>query len=269
MKLRVRKSRSDGRGSRRRRPEPSFGRTGSRSAPWPPLRCWVVACPRSPARACAADFAGDGPAGALASAQPVLRYDIPAGPLEGCLAAFEAAAGLKLTFPMEAIRGLPSPGRLGCLHGGAGPPQAARGHGRRPTAGTGADAVALELRRSEAVEVTARAVAPASPKYTEPLRDIPQTITVIPRAGHRGAERHHPARRAAQRPRHHHPGRRGRRARGRQPHHPRLLRPHRHLHRRRARLRRLLPRSLQPRAGGGGEGPGLHLQRPRLHRRAR
>ena len=39
------------------------------------------------------------------------------------------------------------------------------------------------LRRSETVEVDgARRSLPASPKYTEPLRDIPQTITVIPRA---------------------------------------------------------------------------------------
>ena len=34
----------------------------------------------------------------------------------------------------------------------------------------------------ETVEVTASLAKPASPKYTEPLRDIPQTITVVPQA---------------------------------------------------------------------------------------
>jgi catecholate siderophore receptor len=127
-----------------------------------------------------ADFAGDGPAGALASAQPVLRYDIPAGPIEACLAAFETAAGLKLTFPMEAIRGLPSPGVSGVYTAEQALRKLLEGTGVTYR-WTGQDAVALQLRLSEAVEVTAPAVAPASPKYTEPLRDIPQTITIIPR----------------------------------------------------------------------------------------
>ncbi len=84
----------------------------------------------------------------------------------------------------------------------------------------------------------------------------------------RAAGRDHAARRAAQRHRHQHPGRRGRRRpAGRQPVDPRLRRPHRHLRRRRARLRRLLARPLQHRAGRGRQGPGLALRRPRLDRR--
>ncbi|HEY6552214.1 MAG TPA: TonB-dependent siderophore receptor, partial [Vicinamibacteria bacterium] len=47
---------------------------------------------------------------------------------------------------------------------------------------TGTAAVKLEVRVEETVMVRSALVAPASPKYTEPLRDIPQTITVVPRA---------------------------------------------------------------------------------------
>lgn len=48
---------------------------------------------------------------------------------------------------------------------------------------TAADAVMLDVRApAEFVEVTGRAAVVSSPKYTEPLREIPQTIAVIPRA---------------------------------------------------------------------------------------
>jgi catecholate siderophore receptor len=47
---------------------------------------------------------------------------------------------------------------------------------------TGPEAVTVDLRREESVLVTARVSGVSSPKYTEPLRDVPQTITVIPKA---------------------------------------------------------------------------------------
>ena len=59
----------------------------------------------------------------------------------------------------------------------------------------------------------------------------------------------------AQRRRHHVPGRRRRRAGRRSAVDPRLQRPHRHVRRRRARLRRLLARLLQHGAGRSGQGP--------------
>ena len=122
---------------------------------------------------------------------------------------------------------------------------------------TSPDAVVLELRLRETVEVTAAVAKPASPKYTRAAARHPADDHGDPAGGDRGAGRDDPARRAAQRHRHQHPGRRGRRARRRQPVDPRLQRAHRHLHRRRARLRRLLARPVQRRAGRGGEGPGV------------
>ncbi|MGH9630713.1 MAG: TonB-dependent receptor plug domain-containing protein, partial [Bryobacteraceae bacterium] len=118
---------------------------------------------------------------AQAGTSPVRRFDIPPGPLEPVLSAFESASGVKVQLGSEGIGDVASPGVRG-VH----PIEQAL---RLLLSGTGVTyrftapaMVALELRGpNESVEVTAR-VAPASPKYTQPLRDIPQTITVIPKA---------------------------------------------------------------------------------------
>ncbi|HYH47585.1 MAG TPA: TonB-dependent receptor, partial [Thermoanaerobaculia bacterium] len=112
---------------------------------------------------------------------PALRFDIPPGPLAAVLAAFTEATGVKVEVPAEAA-GLESPGVAGLF----GPEQALR----ELLAGTGLtfrftgeDAVELQVTRmSETIDVTATPIfpAPSSPKYTEPLRDTPQTLTVIP-----------------------------------------------------------------------------------------
>ncbi|MEA2564088.1 MAG: catecholate siderophore receptor [Acidobacteriota bacterium] len=111
---------------------------------------------------------------------PALRFDIPPGPLGAALNAFESAAGVRVEIEDEAIHGLDSPGVSGLLT----PDQAIAGL----LEGTGVDhqftdarTVRLGLRLSETVDVIAQ-VSPSSPKYLEPLRDIPQTVTVIPQA---------------------------------------------------------------------------------------
>ena len=101
------------------------------------------------------------------------------GPLADVMAAFQQATGWSVVFADDAVRSLQSAGVNGVFT----PEQALK----RILAGTGvthrvtgADAVTLDLRREESVLVTARVSTVASPKYTEPLRDMPQTITVIP-----------------------------------------------------------------------------------------
>ena len=48
---------------------------------------------------------------------------------------------------------------------------------------TGANTVTLEVAQvNTAIEVSARATPISSPKYTEPLRELPQTISVIPKS---------------------------------------------------------------------------------------
>jgi catecholate siderophore receptor len=124
---------------------------------------------------------GSGPESAPASVQPVLRYEIAPGPLGVVIPAFESASGVKVTYALESIRDVPSPGVSGVFTA----EQALRRllEGTRVTPRwSGASDVALQVRRSEEIEVTAPLLVPSSPRYTEPLRDIPQTITVIPRA---------------------------------------------------------------------------------------
>ncbi len=113
--------------------------------------------------------------------QPVLRYDIAAGALETVLAAYQSASGVVLTLPADSIKSLSSPGVSGVY--------TAEQALQKLLSGSGVtfrfsapDAAALQVRLRESVEVTASVRAVASPKYTEPLRDIPQTITVIPRS---------------------------------------------------------------------------------------
>jgi catecholate siderophore receptor len=108
------------------------------------------------------------------------RFDIPPGPLGSVLDAFERATGVKVALSNDAIRYLNSPGVTGLFTIEHALQQllAQTGVTYRFTS---ALAVMLELRApSESVEVSGRATAAvSSPKYTEPLRDIPQTITVI------------------------------------------------------------------------------------------
>jgi catecholate siderophore receptor len=110
----------------------------------------------------------------------VVRFAIPAGPLGAAVVAFEAAASVRVSLTADFLRDLPCPGVSGVF--------TAEQALRRLLEGTGvsarwssADAVELQLRRAEAIEVR-ETLRPSSPKYTEPLRDIPQTITVVPRS---------------------------------------------------------------------------------------
>lgn len=113
----------------------------------------------------------------------VRRFDIPPGALGDVLASFQKLTGVRVSFADDKIGTLPSPGVSGVFT----VEQALR----QLLAGTGvahrfadAETVTLELRGvSETVEVHEAAAGDiSSPKYTGPLRDIPQTITVIPRA---------------------------------------------------------------------------------------
>lgn len=128
-----------------------------------------------------ADTVGDDWPGRQAPSQDlaVRRFDIAAGPLGEALAAFEETTGLQVEIPHEAIRSLTSPGASGLF--------TAEQALRELLADTGvtysfagARTVRLELQTlTETMDVTAHPN-PSSPKYTEPLRDIPQTLTVVP-----------------------------------------------------------------------------------------
>jgi catecholate siderophore receptor len=116
--------------------------------------------------------------------QPARRFDIPSGPLSTVIPLFEQLTGIRVRIATDSIGMITSPGVTGTFT----PPDALQ----RLLEGTGIHfrlvsptEATLEVRLAgEAVDVVAAAPAPtvSSPKYTQPLRDVPQTIEVIPQA---------------------------------------------------------------------------------------
>jgi hypothetical protein len=106
------------------------------------------------------------------------RFDIPPGPLETVLATFQKLTDLQALIPNEKLRAIPSPGVSGVYTVENALAQILAGAGVTYRF-TGPKIVTLELEGVAAsVEILGRITA-SSPKYTEPLRDTPQTITVI------------------------------------------------------------------------------------------
>ena len=115
-----------------------------------------------------------------AASQAAVRFDIPAGTIADVARAYDAVTGLTVSYTNESIRDLPSPGVSGLLTPQRAADQMLMGTG--VSAMFTATGVTLDIRTSEFVAVTGRAPGVESPKYVAPLRDIPQTIAVVPRA---------------------------------------------------------------------------------------
>ncbi|MCC7240937.1 MAG: TonB-dependent siderophore receptor [Acidobacteria bacterium] len=122
---------------------------------------------------------GEGQSGVQVPA--TYRFDIAPGSFGDVLGAFERVTGIRVTLAIASIETLQSPGASGVftaeqalralVHG-----TSLQFHITSPTSAT-LDLAAL----SESVDVTAR-LPVSSPKYTQPLRDTPQTLVVIPEA---------------------------------------------------------------------------------------
>ena len=110
----------------------------------------------------------------------VTEFDIPAGPLRDVLATFQKKTGIEVKVGIELILEIDSPGVVGSF--------TAEQALRRILLGTGvsyaftdARIVSLTL-RAEAASVEIKdtnSPMVSSPKYTAPLRDTPQTLSVI------------------------------------------------------------------------------------------
>ena len=118
----------------------------------------------------------------VATQQQQIAFDIPAGTLESVLLAFQKTSGLQVVIPNDGMRTVASPG----VRGSYSPEHALR----QILSGTGISyrfsdkqTVVLEIHAGpESVEVREDSrVVLSSPKYTEPLLNTPQTITVIPK----------------------------------------------------------------------------------------
>ncbi|HEX4228020.1 MAG TPA: TonB-dependent siderophore receptor [Bryobacteraceae bacterium] len=113
--------------------------------------------------------------------QPVRRFDIPAGPLDSGLKAFERVTGYKVTLSQQGLGSLASPGVKGLYT----PEQALQ----KVLADTGltyrftaAESVFVDLKiAAQSVDVTSRIEAvPSSAKYSAPVLDTPQTVSAVP-----------------------------------------------------------------------------------------
>lgn len=113
---------------------------------------------------------------------PPRRFDIAPGPLETVVKTFSDVTRWRVIMSNDSMLGLASQGVSGVY--------TVEEALKQLLAGTGvtyrlidAETVTLEVSGPLAsVEVKGGASSVLSPKYTEPLRDIPQTITVIPKA---------------------------------------------------------------------------------------
>ncbi|MEP7271399.1 MAG: TonB-dependent siderophore receptor [Acidobacteriota bacterium] len=116
------------------------------------------------------------------AALPVRKFDIPPGALGTVLAAFEKTSGLKFVVPLEAIRSIASPGVSGVYT----VEQALKQILNKTDVTyrfTSPETATLELSSlASSIEIEGRAATLSSPKYSEPLRDIPQTIAIIPKS---------------------------------------------------------------------------------------
>jgi catecholate siderophore receptor len=112
--------------------------------------------------------------------QQTQRFDIPPGPLETVLGVFQKQTDVQALVPNEKLRTIPSPGVSGVYTIERALAQILAGTGVTYRF-SGPKIVTLELESVAAsIEILGR-ITPSSPKYTEPLRDTPQTITVIPK----------------------------------------------------------------------------------------
>jgi catecholate siderophore receptor len=121
---------------------------------------------------------------APAAAQTVraVQFNIPAGPISDVLNAFERVTGVKVALMLDSIGDVQSPGVTGLLTTERALQDLLAGTGLAFRFTSPIEAV-LELRgRAESVEVVGNVPTVQSPKYTVPLRDIAQTVALVPRA---------------------------------------------------------------------------------------
>ena len=107
------------------------------------------------------------------------RFDIPPGPLSDVLAAFERATQVSVNLSVAGVGSITSPGVTGMVTNAQALQIILTGTGLSARFTSPTRAVVELARVTEAVDVVARA-AVESPKYVVPLREVPQTIAVIP-----------------------------------------------------------------------------------------
>lgn len=117
----------------------------------------------------------------VTQAQQTQRFDIPSATLEAVLTTFQNQSGVRVLIADDKLRGITSPGVTGVYTTEQALSQILNGTGVGYRFNS-PKLVTLELQGLVAsVEILGH-ISPSSPKYTEPLRDTPQTITLIPKS---------------------------------------------------------------------------------------
>jgi catecholate siderophore receptor len=151
---------------------------------------WLATSAIGTAMACsaiggsAALFAQAASAGSRQSEQKVYRFDIRPGILDDVIDSFEQTTGLEIALSRGGLSDLLSPGARGDLSIDEALQKILSGTGVAFRFSS-SRVITFDLGIvSETVNVTADIplLSASSPKFTEPLRDIPQTITVIPQS---------------------------------------------------------------------------------------
>jgi len=117
---------------------------------------------------------------AIAQIQRQITFDIPAGSLESVLISFQKVSGIEVVIPDDAMRTIPSPGVAGRYSPDQALREILRGTGLSHRFTDRRTAI-LEIHAAdESVEIRDDArLSLSSTKYTQPLLDTPQTVTVI------------------------------------------------------------------------------------------
>jgi catecholate siderophore receptor len=133
-----------------------------------------------PATAAAVQAAARGPAAAAAQNTVTFLFDIQPGSIETVIGDFTRITGLRVSLADPTLGMVTSAGVRGTLSAEAAMAQLLAGSSITATFGDGV--VNLGIGGvSESVEVIGRAATVSSPRYTVPLRDIAQTVALIPR----------------------------------------------------------------------------------------
>jgi catecholate siderophore receptor len=166
----------------RRTPKRSLSRLG-RASGWLALGTLAAYATMGGARPARAAAPKPAPAAAAPSpALPLKRFDIPAGPLDAALTAFEKVTGLHVTdlLPAGALAGFNSPGVVGLYR--------EEDALRLILAGTGlnyrvddSDTIVVGVQARDTVSVNASIDNSVTlDKFTEPLLETPQSVSVVP-----------------------------------------------------------------------------------------
>jgi catecholate siderophore receptor len=150
---------------------------------WPVAYRWLAAGTLAVYTACGCKIIHAAPLQELSGEAPqaprIQSFEIAAGSLASAMDAFQSATGLQITFAVDGLKTLPSPGVSGVLPADQALARLLKDTGAeyRYTAPT---AILIQLKSAATTVVVNEKTGPdISPKYARSVLDIPQTVSVV------------------------------------------------------------------------------------------